>query len=360
MELNYDIDVQASLDEIRQTITIEGQAIDTSINENNWQVPSEDIDYFASTLKNAQLRINHGTNVEDVKGIVKTVKRFGDTVLFSAEVSGDPILLTQIEKKYLNMVSPKVVSDEIVCSKCGEKTRNENLGMIHLCSGAYEVVHKPQCVELSIVAVGAYKNNIFRPKGFAAAMNEAQRQALIASKCSCQDKTKCPCGISQLRSQVQLAKKDEPNQQKITGEKNQLSEKPPKQEPPIEETDEEKAKKAAVKAGTELTYQQLQDELTKNTATIMNACKAAIAESSTNLEAKLATEVKAAVSAMLPKIAAKPTGKGIIAAPDDAQKLNNMFARKANLHKAGLELKAAAHRMAGLTADITHEEEEES
>jgi hypothetical protein len=360
MELNYDVDVKASLDEIRQTITIEGQAIDTSINENNWQVPSEDIDYFANTLKNSQLRINHGTNVEDVKGIVKTVKRVGDTVLFSAEVSGDPILLTQIEKKYLNMVSPKVVSDEIVCSKCGEKTRNENLGMIHLCSSAYEVVHKPQCVELSIVAVGAYKNNIFRPKGFAAAMNEAQRQALIASKCNCQDKTKCPCGISQLRSQVQLAKKDEPNQQKITGEKNQLSEKPPKQEPPIEETDEEKAKKAAVKAGTELTYQQLQDELTKNTATIMNACKAAIAESSTNLEAKLATEVKAAVSAMLPKIAAKPTGKGIIAAPDDAQKLNNMFARKANLQKAGLELKAAAHRMAGLTADITHEEEEES
>lgn len=323
-------------------------------------MPSEDIDYFASTLKNSQLRINHGTNVEDVKGIVKTVNRVGDTVLFSAEVSGDPVLLTQIEKKYLNMVSPKVVSDEIVCSKCGEKTRNETLGMIHLCSGAYEVVHKPQCVELSIVAVGAYKNNIFRPKGFAAAMNEAQQRALIASKCSCQDKTKCPCGISQLRSQVQLAKKDEPNQQKVTGEKNQLSEKPPKQEPPIEETEEEKAKKAAVKAGTELTYQQFQDELTKNTDAIMNACKAAIAESSTKLEAKLSNEVKAAVAAMIPKIAAKPTGKGIIAAPDDAQKLNNMFARKADLHKAGLELKAAAHRMAGLTADITHEEEEES
>src|SRR6202142_4108594 len=196
MELNYDIDVKASLDEIRQTITIEGQAIDTSVNENNWQVPSEDIDYFANTLKNAQLRINHGTNVEDVKGIVKTVNRVGDTVLFSAEVSGDPILLTQIEKKYLTMVSPKIVSDEIVCTKCGKKSRNENFEKDHLCSGAYEVVHKPQCVELSIVAVGAYKNNIFRPKGFAAAMNESQQRWLIASKCNCLDKTKCPCGIS--------------------------------------------------------------------------------------------------------------------------------------------------------------------
>ena len=354
MELNYDVDVTASLDDIRQTITIEGQAIDTSVNENNWQVPSEDIDFFAQTLKNAQLRINHGTNVEDVKGKVKATKRIGNSVWFSAEVSGDPVLLTQIEKQYLNMVSPKVVSDEIVCSKCGIKTRNENLGMVHLCSGANEIVHKPYCVELSIVAVGAYKNNIFKPKGFAAAMNEAQHQALIASKCSCLDKSKCPCGISQLKSQVQ-SDLHGLNQHKKIGEKN-LSEKP-KDEQPGEETDEEKAKAAAPKAGTELTYQQFEDELQKNTTAVMNACKAAIAESTDKLEAKLSTEIKAAVSAMAPKFAAKPTGKGIISAPDDAQKLNNMFAKKANLQKAGLELAAAAKRMSGLTADVTHEEE---
>ncbi len=358
MELNYDVDVTASLDDIRQTITIEGQAIDTSVNENNWQVPSEDIDFFAQTLKNAQLRINHGTNVEDVKGKVKATKRIGDSVWFSAEVSGDPVLLTQIEKQYLNMVSPKVVSDEIVCSKCGIKTRNENLGMVHLCSGANEIVHKPFCVELSIVAVGAYKNNVFKPKGFAAAMNEAQHQALIASKCSCLDRSKCPCGISQLKSQVQSDLR-RLNQFKKTGEKNNLTEKEnPKDEQPVEETDEEKAKKsAAPKAGTELTYKQFEDELQKNTTAVMNACKAAIAESTEKLDAKLSTEIKAVVSSMALKFAAKPTGKGIIAAPDDAQRLNNMFAKKANLQKAGLELAAAAKRMNGLTADVTHEEE---
>ena len=112
MELNYDIDVKANLDDIRKTITIEGQAIDSSVNENNWQVPPEDLDYFASTLTHAQLRIDHGTNVEDVKGVVNEVKRIGNTVWFSAEVSSDPVLLTQIEKKYLKMVSPKVVSGE--------------------------------------------------------------------------------------------------------------------------------------------------------------------------------------------------------------------------------------------------------
>ena len=63
---------------------------------------------------------------------------------------------------------------------------------------------------------------------------------------------------------------------------------------------------------------------------------------------------------MFPKIVPKPTGKGIVSAPDDAQKLNNMFAKKANLHKAGLELAAAAKKMNGLTADITHEEQEET
>ena len=62
------------------------------------------------------------------------------------------------------------------------------------------------------------------------------------------------------------------------------------------------------KAGTELTYQQLEDELTKNTSQIMDACKAAIAASEKNIEAKLETTVKAAVEAAVPK--PRPNGKG--------------------------------------------------
>ena len=161
LELVYDVDVKASLDDLRKTGIIEGQAIDTSVNKNRWQVPEEDLDYFASTLQEAQVRINHGEKVEAVKGIVTKSKRLGDVVFFEAEVSGDPVLLTQIEKKYLRMVSPKVVSDEIICSLCGGHTRDDNMVMVHLCAGAYEIVHKPRCVELSIVAEGAYENNHF-------------------------------------------------------------------------------------------------------------------------------------------------------------------------------------------------------
>ena len=166
MELNYDVEVQASLDDLRKTGIIEGQAIDSSVNKNRWQVPEQDLDYFCSTLQNAQLRINHGDRVEDVKGVVFKTKRIGNTVNFEADVSGDPVLLTQIEKKYLHMVSPKVISDDIVCSLCQGKTRDADMQMIHLCSGAWEIVHKPRCLELSIVAEGAYENNNFRFKGF--------------------------------------------------------------------------------------------------------------------------------------------------------------------------------------------------
>ena len=361
MELQYDVDVKASLDDLRKTGIIEGQAIDSSVNKNRWQVPSEDLDFFVETVNKAGLRINHGLTTESVKGTVTKAWRVGDQVFFQAEISGDPVLLTQIEKKYLRMVSPKVVSDNIVCSLCQGKTRDADMVMIHLCAGAWEIVHQPRCVELSIVADGAYENNNFRFKGFAAAMDESQRQGLIASICECMDKSHCPCGLKDLKAKLQpdlhgLNIKKE-------GKIMSASENKPPITPPAMP-----APGANPKAGTELTYQQLEDELTKNTSQIMDACKAAIAASEKNLEAKLETTVKAAVEAAVPK--PRPNGKGQsgpgigagagLPGIDDAQRLNNMFARKGSLKKAGLELAAAAKRMDSLTADITHTDPEEA
>ena len=51
MELLYDVDVKASLDDLRKTGIIEGQAIDSSVNKNRWQVPDEDLDYFCQLSK---------------------------------------------------------------------------------------------------------------------------------------------------------------------------------------------------------------------------------------------------------------------------------------------------------------------
>ncbi len=360
MELNYDVDVKASIDDIRKTGIIEGQAIDSSINQNFWQVPEEDLDYFASTLKEAQIRINHGDSVEAVKGLITKVSRVGDQVFFEAEVSGDPVLLTQIEKKYLRMVSPKVISNNIVCSLCQGKTRDAYMEKVHLCAGAHEIVHQPRCVELSIVAEGAYNNNIFRLKGFAAAMNYSQRKALFASVCDCTDKTKCPCGVKILISKLQ----PDLHGLNVKGGKNCLSANGNESAPPAPGSQ-------PPKAGTELTYQQFEEELQKNNTTIMDACKKAIADSGKDLESKIEAKIESTVKAAVDTIAkAKPNGKGqggvgmgagLSGMPmDDAQRLNNMFAKKGNLRKAGLELAAAAKRMGSLTADITVKDEEEA
>ncbi len=281
LELNYDVEVQASLDDFRKTGIIEGQAMDTSVNKNRWQIPSEDLDFFVDTVNKAGLRINHGLTTESVKGAVTKAWRVGDQVFFQAEVSGDPVLLTQIEKKYLRMVSPKVVSDNIVCSLCSGKTRDADMIMIHLCAGAWEIVHQPRCVELSIVAEGAYQNNTFHLKGFAAAMDESQRQGLIASICECTDKSHCPCGLKDLKAKLQpdlhgLNIKKE-------GKIMSASENKPPITPPATP-----APGTNPKAGTELTYQQLEEELTKNTSQIMDACKAAIAASEKTIEAAIA------------------------------------------------------------------------
>jgi hypothetical protein len=231
--------------------------------------------------------------------------------------------------------------------------------MIHLCAGAWEIVHQPRCLELSIVAEGAYANNLFRFKGFAAAMDESQRKALVASVCKCTDKSHCPCGLKELKAKLQP---DLHGLNNINGEKNKMSS--GENQPPIAPT----APGEKPKAGTELTYQQLEDELTKNTTQIMDACKAAIAASEKTIEAKLETTIKAAVEAAVPK--PRPNGKGMsgpgmgagagLPGIDDAQRLNNMFASKGSLKKAGLELAAAAKRMGSLTADITHTDPEEA
>jgi hypothetical protein len=39
LELLYDVDVKACLDDLRRTGIIESQAIDSPVNKNRWQVP---------------------------------------------------------------------------------------------------------------------------------------------------------------------------------------------------------------------------------------------------------------------------------------------------------------------------------
>ena len=171
--------VQAELALKEKLVNIEGVAVDASVNANKWQIPAEDLDFVAESLTGAQLRVDHAESALMVVGRVPEAKRMGDTVWFRAEV-GEEKLIEKILRNYITHVSIQVDSDDVECSKCKRPTRKEGM-LVHLCPGAWEIVHKPKVRELSIVASPAYKNTEFKPVGFAAAMDASQWDAVIKS-----------------------------------------------------------------------------------------------------------------------------------------------------------------------------------
>jgi len=169
------VDAQYALKE--KLLNIEGVALDVSVNANKWQIPSEDLDFVVESLKGAQLRVDHAESALMVVGKVPDAKRVGETVWFRAEV-GEEKLIEKILRNYVTHVSIQVDSDDVECSKCKRPTRKEGM-LIHLCPGAWEIVHKPKVRELSIVASPAYKTTEFQPVGFFAAMNDSQWNAIL-------------------------------------------------------------------------------------------------------------------------------------------------------------------------------------
>jgi len=160
-------------------VNIAGVAIDSSVNANKWQVPSEDLEFVAQSLVGSQLRVDHAESALMVVGKVSEAKRAGDQVLFQAEV-GEEKLIEKILRNYVTHVSIQLDSDDVECSKCKRPTRKEGM-LVHLCPGAWEIIHKPKVRELSIVASPAYKETAFQPVGFFAAMNAGQWAALVKS-----------------------------------------------------------------------------------------------------------------------------------------------------------------------------------
>jgi len=185
IQLDYNVPVTFKRSSDGKVLLIQGTAIDDTVNENSWQVPAEELPYFVAVSQNAQIRVDHGDRVEDIKGVINILKepkvapdgRF--EVPFEGEVSGDEELLTKIEKEYVNSVSPRVVG-EAFCSACGNHSRDDQMNLVHICRGAWEVMRSPRLVELSIVSRGAYEHTKFKPVGFAAAMNASQQSSITA------------------------------------------------------------------------------------------------------------------------------------------------------------------------------------
>ena len=123
--------------------------------------------------------MDHAESALMVIGKVSKTNRVGNQVFFTAEV-GEEKLIEKILRSYVTHVSIQVDSDDVECCKCKRPTRKEGM-LVHLCPGAWEIVHRPKVRELSIVASPAYENTAFKPVGFAAAMNDGQWDAIMKS-----------------------------------------------------------------------------------------------------------------------------------------------------------------------------------
>ena len=104
IQLDYNVPVTFRRSFDRKVLLIQGTAIDDTVNENSWQVPTEELSYFVAVSQNAQIRVDHGDQVEDIKGIIKIIKEpkvAADgrlEVSFEGELSGEEELLTKIRE----------------------------------------------------------------------------------------------------------------------------------------------------------------------------------------------------------------------------------------------------------------------
>jgi hypothetical protein len=261
-------------------MNIEGVAIDSTVNANKWQVPDEDLDFFVSTLINAQMRIDHAESAMAVIGKVPEGKRIGNTAWFRAEI-GDLAIIEKVLRGYLTHVSVQVDSDDVECSKCKKPTRKEGM-LVHLCPGAWEIVHKPKVRELSIVASPAYKNTEFKPVGFAAAMNDSQYDAILKNIQNSQLSEDNKDVGSRLTPQEPENKKNEAKKEvKHLPEQNaQQSASPHQAQGVVNVAPGESAPK-------QVTYQELMDQVTKLQKQITEGPSASDAELDT-LKTKVA------------------------------------------------------------------------
>jgi hypothetical protein len=280
-------------------LNIEGEAVDTSVNANKWQIPAQDLDYFASTLIGAQLRIDHAESAMAVIGKVPEAHHKGDTVSFRAEI-GDLPIIEKVLRGYLTHVSVQVDSDQVECSKCLKPTRKEGM-LIHLCPGAWEIVHKPKVRELSIVASPAYEKTTFAPVGFAAGMTESQGIDFPCSHCLQLSK-----GNKDVGSKGDLQEPE--NQKNETKEVKPLSEHDAQAKAsPLQAQDAVVNVSPGEKAPKELDYEQMMKEVTTLENKIKQSPQASDAENAAMesrvkaLEAEIAR--KATKRALSKKIA---------------------------------------------------------
>jgi hypothetical protein len=156
-----------------QSFFLDGIAVTDEKNANNWALKPGELDGVAAQLKDTgnshvQLRVNHGSDVQDVCGRVLTAEHKGNDVPFHARITtADPKILVPVISGDVDHVSIQLDAATAECSVCGKEI--DALRPCG-CKDAHTVISNVKVRELSIVADPAYERTHFAPMGFAAAV----------------------------------------------------------------------------------------------------------------------------------------------------------------------------------------------
>lgn len=163
-----------------QVIEISGVAIDTSVNKNGWMVDAASLAEVASTLIGKQIRVDHESNVESVKGVVKDAKVLGNQVIFSAEIAtANPDVYVPILRGYVGAVSIGLDAGHVACSVCAKAA-----SPLKICDHDDAPVKVSNIVsrELSIVASPAYEKTAFSPTNIYQALEASLAKKVAEQK----------------------------------------------------------------------------------------------------------------------------------------------------------------------------------
>ena len=172
-ELKWNANISTIITKLEegQSLPIQGELLDSSINKNKWAVQEDELPKIASQVKKGvQLRVDHSSSVRDIIGATNDGMFDSATskVNFGAEID-DPSIAMGVMKGRLKYVSIGASADPY-CSKCETPFK-----MFRECSckGGHTIIKNVKIKEVSIVSDPAYSNSKFNPVSFVASVNEA-------------------------------------------------------------------------------------------------------------------------------------------------------------------------------------------
>lgn len=171
--IEWNSKIEASSDNGK--INLKGVLIDSTVNENKWQILAEDLPDIAAQSVGTQLRLDHSDNVRDVKGQILSTfldephseaKAEWDPpnkyphIHFDAElITDDNDVLIPILNGYVDHVSIGADAENVYCAQCGKPSKP----IKHCKCNSHDILKGIAVKEYSIITNPAYKNAVFVP-----------------------------------------------------------------------------------------------------------------------------------------------------------------------------------------------------